>query len=336
MLFSNSSDYSRRINNISLILKNLINLMRKLYIYIIDTILVRIMDEIDLIILTKLLENSRLTYRELAEMTNMSISAIHKRIRSLVDGGIINAFIARPSIIALKCLWVLIFGTSNAKSMDAVSKELGQHESIFYIVIAGGKFLYVAGYLRDITELQDFSGYVSRTAHISEPTIGIINVPYITTPEPLTSIDYKILKTLNRDARKPITDIADDVGLSTKTVRKRLDRMIENKLATFTIEWTPLYENSFITVFHLILNEGTNMNSIIQHINEKYSQNIWYCLNYSNIPNMITLHTWAKTTHDSQRIQEELQTEGFKDVIPHIFLSGKWYECWVDQLLRTK
>ncbi|GAG54843.1 unnamed protein product, partial [marine sediment metagenome] len=37
-----------------------------------------------------------------------------------------------------------------------------------------------------------------------------------------------------------------------------------------------------------------------------------------------------------QKIQEELQTEGFKDIIPHIYLSAKWYECWVDQLLRTK
>ena len=41
------------------------------------------MDEIDLIIIRKLLlENSRLTYRELAEITNMSVSAIHNRIRS--------------------------------------------------------------------------------------------------------------------------------------------------------------------------------------------------------------------------------------------------------------
>ena len=98
-------------------------------------------------------------------------------------------------------------------------------------------------------------------SHISEPTIGIINIPYLTIPEPLTSIDYKILKTLNRDSRKPITDIADDVGFSAKTVRKRLDRMIENNLASFTIEWAPVFENNFITVFHLYLKENSDMNS---------------------------------------------------------------------------
>ncbi|NVM37353.1 MAG: winged helix-turn-helix transcriptional regulator [Candidatus Lokiarchaeota archaeon] len=293
------------------------------------------MDEIDLLILRKLLNNSRLTYRELAEMSNMSVSAIHKRIKKLEDDEIITAYVAQPSIVALKCLFVLIFGTSDAKSMDAVSRELGQHESIRFVGITGGKFLYITAYLRDISQLQDYSTYVSRTAHISDPTIGIINVPYITTPEPLSSIDFKILKTLNRDARKSITDIADDVGLSAKTVRKRLDRMSENKLASFSIQWMP-HKTSFVMVFHLILKEGTDMNSSLKHINEKYSQNIAYCLNYSNIPNLITLHTWAKSTQDAQRIQEELHTEGFKDVIPHIFIDAKWYDCWVDQLLRTK
>ena len=293
------------------------------------------MDETDFFLLKILLENSRVTYRELADMTKISVSAIHKRIRKLEDDGLINTFIARPSSIALKYLTILIYGTSNAKSMDSISKELGQHESIFYIGISGGKFLQISSFLRDISELQEFSSYVSRTAQISEPTIGILNVPYMTTPEPLTSIDFKILKTLNRDARKAITDVADDIGLSAKTVRKRLDRMIENKLVSFTLELT-VHKVLFLTVFHVYLNQGTSINSTIQNIYEKYSKNIVYCFNYSNIPNFLTMHTWARNTQESQRIQEELQKEGFKDVIPHIFLSAKWYECWIDQLLRTK
>ena len=293
------------------------------------------MDEIDLTILRKLLENSRMTYRELAEITNMSVSAVHKRVKNLVDDGITNAFIARPSLLALKYLSVILFGRSKAKSMTAVSKELGQNENIKFVGIAGGKFLHISAFLRNISELQNFGVNVSKTAQINEPTIAILNLPYMTTPEPLTTIDYKILKVLNRDARKPITDVADDVGLSAKTVRKRLNRMIENKLASFTIEWMP-QKNSFIVISHVTLNEGTDVNSTIQYINEKYSKNIAYCFSYSNIPNFITVHTWAKNAQDSMRIQEELQKEGFKDVIPYIYLSAEWYDCWVDQLLRTK
>lgn len=293
------------------------------------------MDEIDFFLLKKLVENSRFTYRELAEMTDFSVSATHKRINKLIEGGIIEAFRARPSIIALKSLLVIIFGTSKVKSIDTISDELGQHESIIFVGIAGQKSLYVYALLRDVSELQEVSIFVSKTAHISEPIVGIVNVPYITTPEPLTSVDYKILKTINRDARKPITDIADDVGVSAKTVRKRLDRMIENNLVSFTIQWK-LWYVSFITVFGIILNEGTDIRSTIQHLNQKYSKNIFSCLSYSNIPNFITLETWATNAHESQKIQEELQSEGFKDITPYIAYSGNYYDCWVDQLLRTK
>lgn len=64
------------------------------------------MDEIDLIIQQKLLGNSRLTYMELAEITNMSVSAVHKRIKKLEKDDIITAYIARPSLLALNCLAV--------------------------------------------------------------------------------------------------------------------------------------------------------------------------------------------------------------------------------------
>lgn len=300
------------------------------------------MDEIDFFLLKTLSFNSRLTYRELADMTDMSVSAIHKRIRNLENEEIIHTYTARPSFIALNYLLVLIFGTSNTKSVDAVNKELGQNESIYYVVNAGGKYLYISALIRDLSELQEFGSYVSKTAHISEPILGIVNhylsfpIPNKPSlPESLTSIDYKILKSLNRDSRKPITDVADDVGISAKTVRKRLDRMIENDLASFSIDWTA-HKISFVTTFNIYLNEGQDMNSTIQHLYQKYSQNVAYCLAYSNIPNFITMHTWAETARESQKIQEELQTEGFKDIIPHILLAGNYYECWVDQMLRTK
>jgi DNA-binding Lrp family transcriptional regulator len=163
----------------------------------------------------------------------------------------------------------------------------------------------------------------------------IVNIDYQTLPEPLTSIDFKILKTINRDARKHITDIAEDVGISAKTVRKRLDRMVEYNLVNLSLEWTA-HKISFVTTFNIYLNEGTSINSIVQHLYQKYSENVAYVLPFSNIPNFITLHTWAENAQESQRIQEELQTEGFKDVIPQILLSGKYHECWVDQMLRTK
>ena len=294
------------------------------------------MDEIDFYLLRKLSLNSRLTFRELAELSNLSVSAVHKRINKLIEEGIIEGFIARPSVVALKYLIVIVFGSSKAKSLNDVCKELGQHENVESTAIGGEKFLAIVGFLRDISELQPFSIFVSETALMSEPIVGILNIPYITTPEPLTLIDYKILKYLNKDARKPIIDIAEDVGLSAKTVRKRLNRMIEFNLATFSIQVKPLYGTSHITFINLMLNEGMDIRSIINEINSKFSKNIITIFSYSNIPNMISLKIWANTARESEEIQNGLQSLGFKDIIPHIGISGDFFDCWIDQLLRTK
>ena len=63
--------------------------------------------------------------------------------------------------------------------------------------------------------------------------------------------------------------------------------MIDHKLVSFTIEWIPMYENTYFIDFYLFLNEGTNLNSTIQHLKNKFSQNIAYSITFSNIPHLI-------------------------------------------------
>ena len=292
------------------------------------------MDETDFVILKKLMENCRVTFRELSEIIGMSVSSTHKRINKLVDDGVIKRFFARPSALALKYLPVLIYGTSSAKSLDVVSKELGQHECVENVAIATGKIVYISGILRDLSELRDYSTFVSKTAQISEPFVGIINIPYITSPEPLTTIDYRILKALNKDARKPITDVADEVGLTAKTVKKRLDRMIENYLVEISIQMEAEY--NLVTGFHIYLKEGANIDKIVQDLSKKYGQTVIGILNYSNVPNFLSFYIWTITLQDSQKINEELHDMGFNDIIPFIFLNSNFYDTWVEQLLRTK
>jgi DNA-binding Lrp family transcriptional regulator len=58
------------------------------------------LDKTDVILCQLLLANSRLSYRELAEKLDLSVTAIHNRIQSLVEMGIIRKFTAKPSIYA--------------------------------------------------------------------------------------------------------------------------------------------------------------------------------------------------------------------------------------------
>ena len=120
----------------------------------------------------------------------MSVSAIHKRVNGLIELGALHGFITRPSMIAMKFIWIRMWGISSAKSMSETTKILGQHENVESVGVGGGKFINIIGHLRDISELQSFSSFVANTAKISNPIIGIVNYDYVTVPEPLTSLDF--------------------------------------------------------------------------------------------------------------------------------------------------
>jgi DNA-binding Lrp family transcriptional regulator len=296
------------------------------------------MDEIDLFILRQLFENSRITYRELSnQLGDMSISAIHKRINNLVDIGAIKEFISRPSMLAMKYIWIRIWGISNVtSSMEETIQILGQHENVESIGLGGGKFLNVVGHLRNISEMQSFSTFVTTTAKIKDPIIGIVNYDYITVPEPLTNLDFKIIKSLHHDSRKPISDVSDEVGLSAKTVKKRIDRLTENKLVKFTVQWRPMINEGITTLYDIHLREDMEISSTVRHIQKKYEKNLVFCYSFSNLVNRIALETWSRTAAESYQLQNDLHNEGFTDLSPRIIISGDYFETWLDQLIRSK
>ena len=112
--------------------------------------------------------------------------------------------------------------------------------------------------------------------------------------------------------------------------------MIENNLIDFNIEWSDKGENNLTTGFHIHLYEGIDLNSTTNYLFEKYIQNTIACITFSNIPNFIFMITWTKNTQESYEIHEKLQTEGFRDVIPHLIISTDYFESWVDKLVRSK
>lgn len=67
------------------------------------------MDKTDIFLIQLLLANSRLPYAELAKKLNLSVNAVHKRIQSLVEMGVIRRFTAKVSHFAVQ---VFIYGNS--------------------------------------------------------------------------------------------------------------------------------------------------------------------------------------------------------------------------------
>ena len=285
------------------------------------------MDEIDLHIAKIFLKNCRTTYRLIANELNLSLNAIFKRVQNLIDLGIIRAFTARPSLIALNGIEVLIYGKTIGKDTTLISKELGLNNNTYFVGVAGGNFLYIGGFLHNLEELHEYIISMSKIGKLENTLTLIKKYPYRINPEKLIDLDYKILENISTDGRKTLRDIGDEIKISTKTIQRHMNKMIEYDLVEFSINFAPQILTS---QFHIYLERESDYNEEFKRIEKKYENNILYLQQYSNVPNLIMMTALTKTNNEAAELYRQLQNEGFKELLHDIFYNGFFFETWRD------
>jgi DNA-binding Lrp family transcriptional regulator len=281
--------------------------------------------------------NSRLSYRKLAEKLDLSVTAVHNRIQSLIEMGIIRKFTAKPSIYAQNAIHILIYGNST-NSMRELNPKLEKHGSIYWLTIGGGNVLYIGAYLKNIAELELLARFVKEKAEMPEPTVGITFSPIppflrnVKVDSNLCELDYKIIRSLKHDSRKATSLIAKELAISAKTVSRRLTRMINNYLIELSIEWYPDASNDIISVFHVHLKPDAILNTP-DVILQKYYPNTLFYWGFSNVPNAFIFIVWTPTSKELKDIRDKIEQEpAVQSVSPNIIYTGYVLKSWRDEI----
>jgi Lrp/AsnC family leucine-responsive transcriptional regulator len=291
------------------------------------------MDEIDIFLILSLLGNSRTPYQVLAERLHLSVNAVHKRLQALNDEGVIQGFTAKPSLYALGAYDVLIYGQSKASPVSEAMKRLASNDSVFWVTVASGNYLYVGCYIRNISELEAIANFVREMGEISEPKVGITTwgMTLPTPAEPFDDLDWRIIYQLKDDSRKPLTEIAEAVNSSAKTVRRHLDDMVGNFYIDLGLAWYPDKGNDIMTIFHAKTRAGGKFDP--QGLTGRYLPNLLYAMSFSNLPGEHLLVTWTKSMKELKDLGAKFEAEGvFESVSPNILYTGKIYPTWRDKM----
>jgi DNA-binding Lrp family transcriptional regulator len=293
------------------------------------------MDETDLAISLMLLTNSRTPYRVLAGRLKLSVNAIHKRIQAMIEAGIIRGFTARPNTVAIGALNVYTYGSARAEPLRDLPAKLSRNDSVYWVAQAGGGYIYVGAYVKGLGGLSVVSDYIRKTAEMPSPTVGIIDYGFnIMAPaEVLDALDWQIIHSLSEDSRRPVADVAKDLGTSTKTVRRRLGRMIKENLVELSIKWYPDASDDIMSIFHAKLAMEARVDSV--ELNRKYAPHILYQLHFSNLPDEHLIFTWTRTMKELKELKEGIEKESsFRSVAMNILYTGEIFPTWRDSLPR--
>jgi len=300
------------------------------------------MDKTDMSLIMLLSVNSRLSYAELAEKLNLSVNAVHKRIQLLIETDVIRKFTAKISLLSLAATVTFVSGTSLLGSLQDLPAKLKSHGSIYWLAEGGGKFLFIGAYLKNLNEIVGLVEFLKKEAGLPEPTVRIMAADsgqFTPNPKPsdlaLYDLDYKIIRSLKDDSRKAVSDVANEVSVSAKTVRRRLMRMTKNNLIELGLEWYPDKSNDIITLLDLHLKPDADLGIVPYQILRKYAPNTLFYWSYINIPNDVTYTVWTNNMNELQSLRENLEKEpSVAYIVPNILYTGYIFNTWRDELVE--
>jgi hypothetical protein len=172
------------------------------------------------------------------------------------------------------------------------------------------------------------------------PTIGIFSAaqgePATSLEKVLRSLDRQIIYALSNDSRKPIADIAEEVGVTAKTVRRRLNAMISKGLIEFSLQWYPDTSNDIFSTVHLRLKPDAKRDTVA-HVLKGYFPNLLFYYSFLNIPNELLCFLWTNTMKELKEIQQRLMSEEMvASIVPNILYTGYIFDTWRDDLVRPQ
>ena len=302
------------------------------------------MDEIDFLISLMLMGNSRKPYKEFAETFKMSVNSIHKRIKSMVELGVIENFNARLSPINFPNYTnILMFGFSKTNDPKSLMEKIGEHVCIFNVTQASSNLFYIHAGIDNFNNLDPLVSFIRQIGQIDELTVGIISSPVQFNIEDLgditlTKLDYLIIYALKDNSRKTIADISIEVEVSTKTVRRHLNRLIEKNLVDLTINWYPDKTAEFLSFIRVYLDPTEKIDKF-KHINDlrkEYGSKIIFAWTFGNLPNLIIICVWTRTIKELQGIETNLISKNFESIKVTVLLEGKMFPTWRDTYLEQK
>jgi DNA-binding Lrp family transcriptional regulator len=199
------------------------------------------MDKIDKQLLFELLVDYRTSYQSIAKKLNLSVNAVKKRFERLKSVGIIRGGLLTPMPRMLgREDWVAILLMEDTSTSEQQLDEVGAHPLVRSGSILTDGSILCFGSVGGSQDLQEIGSYLRQVSGVESVEFHtILNEPGKKCE--LTIDDLKVLRCLQHEPRIPISEIAKQIGLTPRRIRKILVNLIGAKGAecTFHLNWEP-------------------------------------------------------------------------------------------------
>jgi DNA-binding Lrp family transcriptional regulator len=154
----------------------------------------------------------------------------------------------------------------------------------------------------------------------------------------LTRLDWRILKALRYKGRRPLAEVADEVGVSPRTIRRRFDRMAVEGSFFVVPAIDPgkapgilLYE----LLFHLNPDASDSVfGQVLRLLDERY---LYHYVPSSKALGNFDILLYAESSGETEEVRQKVRSlPGIAKVTALVFRAWREYTGWIDGAIEER
>lgn len=290
------------------------------------------MDNLDMKILSRLLNNCRESDRQIGIELGMSGGAVRARIRKMQEKKIIEEFFVKvePPVLGYGILYFVVSGQNIDEILEQASLV---GEPYFMVPCVGGITVCGISIKENLNQKTELAKKLMKDVRV----LSIFEAENPGFGSNLTKTDLEILEELIRNPRQRIEQIAKNTKMSTKTITRCIEKLHGNDGIQFTLVYDPRKIENFIPHAILTWIKG-DLKKTLENLNNAFSES------YLQIPfiakNQIVLFMYSdsifKMDELTQKVRNIKNIESADLFIPKkISFYTEWIEHAMDDFKKS-
>ena len=204
------------------------------------------MDNLDMKILNRLLNNCRESSRQIGIELGISGGAVKKRIQKMEEKKVIEKFFIKvePPVLGNGVLYFVVSG----ENVDEILEQISLVGEPYFVAPCIGGITVCSIVIKDNPEEK------IELANKLMKDVKVLSIFEAESPgydSDFTKTDFEILEELIKDPRQKIEKIASNTNMSAKTITRCIEKLQNNDGVQFTLVYDPKKIDEFIP--HAIL-----------------------------------------------------------------------------------
>ena len=284
------------------------------------------MDNFDIQILSRLLNNCRESDRQIGIELGMSGGAVNSRIRKMQKLEIIEKFVVKvePPVLGYGVLYFVISGENMKEVLEQVSLVGEPH---FVAPCVGGITVCSIIVKENLEQKIELAKKLMKDFKV----LSIFEAENPGFKTNLTKTDLQILDELIKDPRQKIETLAKNTKMSTKTITRCIDKLQKNEGIQFTTVYDPKKIKKFIPYAIITWIEG-DLKETLEKMNKEFSNT------YLQIPfiakNQIVLFMYSNNIYKMDELTQKVRNlNNVKSADLFIPKKISFYDNWIKKTI---